>query len=412
MPENFALEGARTIEPSDERDLPRWLWPRAAYVHIPFCAHHCGYCDFAVVAGADDRIDTYLDSLEREFAMLGEPRRVETIFIGGGTPTYLSAGQLERLLTAIATWFPPARRASEGGTTSLACPSGWSECSIESTPESLTADKVTVLADHGVNRVSIGVQSFDARTLAVLERIHSPDDVPRAIEIVRRRIGNVSLDLIFGVPGQTLTDWDNDLTRAIACAPDHISTYGLTYESGTRLWKQRRSGLVRALDEDTELAMYLHALDTLAAAGLPQYEVSNHARPGRECRHNRTYWANQAYWGFGVGAARYVHGRRELNTRSLPEYLKRLRAGESATAQSEELGAEERARETISVQLRRAEGIDRAGFAEQTGFDLDTLAGEVIARHAGAGLMADDAKRVRLTRRGFCVADSLIADFF
>src|SRR5439155_20256741 len=155
----------------------------------------------------------------------------------------------------------------------LACASGWSECSIESTPESLTAEKVAVLADHGVSRVSIGVQSFDARTLAVLERIHSPADVPRAVETVRRRIDNVSLDLIFGVPGQSLNDWDNDLKRAQEFAPDHVSTYGLTYETGTRLWKQRRRGLVQALEEDTELGMYLHALDTLAAGGLRQYEV-------------------------------------------------------------------------------------------------------------------------------------------
>jgi oxygen-independent coproporphyrinogen-3 oxidase len=382
-----------------EQGTPAWLWPRAAYVHVPFCAHHCGYCDFAVVTGADDRIDAYLDVLEAEFATLGEPQPVETIFIGGGTPTYLSAGQLRRLLTAIRRWFPAAA-ADE-----------W-EFSIESTPESLTVDKVAVLADHGVNRVSIGVQSFDQRTLTALERIHSPDDVPRAVETVRRRIDNVSLDLIFGVPGQILDDWDNDLTLALAFAPEHVSTYGLTYETGTRLWKQRRRGLVQALDEDTELAMYLHALDVLGAAGLRQYEVSNHARPGRECRHNRTYWANHAYWGVGVGAARYVKGRREVNTRSLPEYLKRLRAAEPATAQSEELGAEERARETISVQLRRAEGIDRAGFAGQTGYDLDALAGAVIARHVGAGLLADDGREVRLTRRGFCVADSLIADFF
>src|SRR5262245_9459349 len=272
---------------SADQSSPPWLWPRAAYVHVPFCAHHCGYCDFAVVTGADDRIDAYLDALEIEFAMLGEPQPVETIFIGGGTPTYLSARQLERLLIAIRKWLPP----------SLACPAGSIEFSIESTPESLSAEKVGVLADHDVNRVSIGVQSFDARTLSVLERIHSPADAPRAVDCVRKRIDNVSLDLIFGVPGQTLHDWGNDVTRALELAPDHVSTYGLTYETGTRLWKQRRRGLVKALDEDAELAMYLHALDTLAAAGLLQYEVSNHARPDRECRHNRTYWSNHAYWG-------------------------------------------------------------------------------------------------------------------
>ena len=195
-----------------------------------------------------------------------------------------------------------------------------------------------------------------------------------------------------------------------SCAPDHVSTYGLTYEKGTPLWKQRRRGLVTALDEDAELDMYLRALDTLGAAGLHRYEVSNHARPGRECQHNRTYWANWAYFGVGVGAARYVRGTREINTRSLPSYLERIAAGEPATCQSETLSPEERARETIGTQLRRAEGIDRIQFREQTGFDLDDLTGSRIPLHVAAGLLADDGRKVSLTRSGVCVADSLVAE--
>jgi oxygen-independent coproporphyrinogen-3 oxidase len=375
---------------------PPWVWPRAAYVHVPFCAHHCGYCDFAVATGVDDRIDAYVVAVERELELtLGEPQPVETVFIGGGTPTYLSAGQLQRLLTAICRWFVVNSQA---------------EFSIESTPESLTPEKVAVLADHGVNRVSIGVQSFDPHALTVLERIHSPADVPRAVECVRRRIDNVSLDLIFGVPGQSLAAWDVDLKRAIALDTDHVSTYGLTYEKGTRLWKQRRRGLVTALDENTELDLYLHALDTLAAAGYRRYEVSNHARPGRECEHNRTYWANRAYFGAGIGAARYVCGTRSLNTRSLSTYLDRIAAGKSAEMQSETLKPEERARETIGTQLRRAEGIDREQFRGQTGFSLDELVGERLARHLMAGFLADDCRSIALTRAGVCVADSLIAD--
>jgi oxygen-independent coproporphyrinogen-3 oxidase len=385
--------------------LPPWLSPRAAYVHVPFCAHHCGYCDFAVATGADERIDEYVAAIGRELELfLGEPRPVETIFIGGGTPTYLSAAQLDRLLGTINTWFP--RRLRLCG---VARPQA-AEYSIESTPESLTANKVAVLADHGVNRVSIGVQSFDPRALTVLERIHAPADVPRAVDVVRKRIDNISLDLIFGVPGQTLADWDADLRRALALAPDHVSTYGLTYEKGTPLWKQRRRGVVMALDEDAELAMYLHALDTLDAAGLHRYEVSNHARPGRECQHNRTYWANWAYYGVGVGAARYVGGTREINTRNLPIYMERIAAGRAATFESETLNAEERARETIGTQLRRAEGIDREQFRDQTGFSFDDLAGPRLAEHVAAGFVADKDGSVSLTRTGVCVADSLIAD--
>jgi oxygen-independent coproporphyrinogen-3 oxidase len=228
------------------------------------------------------------------------------------------------------------------------------------------------------------------------------------VERVRRRIAQVSLDLIFGVPGQTEAEWRADLGRALALGPDHVSTYGLTYEKGTPLWKQRQRGLVRPLDEEAELALYATAIDTLEAAGFEHYEISNFARPGRRCRHNETYWANEAYFGFGMGAARYVLGRRELNTRDLRGYIRRCLSGELATLQSEELSSAERARETMAVQLRRAGGIDRVAFLGQTGFDLDAVAGDRLAALVGQGLLDDDGRRVRLTRQGKYVADAVI----
>jgi putative oxygen-independent coproporphyrinogen III oxidase len=388
-----ARSGEKTERPS--ASPAPWLWPRAAYVHVPFCAHHCGYCDFAVATGKDHLIDRYVDAVTAELATLGQPQPVQSIFLGGGTPTYLSAVQLERLLKAIGCWLPLG---------------AVDEFTVESNPGTLDADKVAVLADCGVNRVSLGAQSFEPRLLQVLERDHKPADVPRALATIRQRIRAVSLDLIFGVPGQTLPMWDTDLDRALALEPDHVSTYGLTYEKGTRLWQQRRRGQVNPLDEETELALYRHALDKLEAAGFEHYEISNHARPGRRSRHNQVYWANHAYFGFGMGAARYVQGRRELNTRDLHAYIKKALAGEPVTFQSEELGPEERARETIAVQLRRAEGIQRTAFREQTGFDLDQLGGAALARHAELGLILDDSESVRLTRQGKYVADALIAD--
>jgi oxygen-independent coproporphyrinogen-3 oxidase len=218
------------------------------------------------------------------------------------------------------------------------------------------------------------------------------------------------LDLIFGVPGQTLADWDADLRRALSLQPDHLATYGLTYEKGTPLWKQRERGQVKSLDEDTELALYNHAIDTLEAAGFEHYEISNFARPGGRCRHNQVYWANEAYYGFGVGAARYVNGTRELNVRDTNLYIRRVLAGETPTFQSETLPPLERAKETIAVQLRRAEGTDRAGFRRQTGYDVDTLAGPAIAKLVDLELLADSGRRVFLTRRGKCVADSVIRE--
>jgi oxygen-independent coproporphyrinogen-3 oxidase len=375
---------------------PAWLWPRAAYIHVPFCAHRCSYCDFAIAVGQDHLIELYLDGLSAELVTLGTPQPVQTIFLGGGTPTYLNAVQLDRLLGEINRWLPV-----EPG----------HEFTVEANPGTLDADKVAVLAGHGVTRVSLGAQSFHPHLLQALERDHDPAEVPRAVESVRQRIDQVSLDLIFGVPGQTAGEWQDDLERALALGPDHVSTYGLTYEKGTPLWKRRNRGEVVALDEEQELVLYAQGIDTLEAAGFEHYEISNFARPGCRSRHNQVYWANEAYFGFGMGAARYVNGHRELNTRNLKAYIQGALSGESTTFQSEVLSPEERARETMALQLRRREGINRAAFRAQTGYDLDALTGPVIARHVEQGLLSDEGGSVFLTRRGKYVADALIERF-
>jgi oxygen-independent coproporphyrinogen-3 oxidase len=340
-------------------------------------------------------MDDYVRALGAELARLGTPRPVRTLFFGGGTPTHLSAFQLDALLSTVLTWLP-----LEPG----------HELSVEANPGYLDDDKVRVLADHGVNRVSLGAQSFEPHLLRVLERDHAPADVPRAVERLRRRIPNISLDLIFGVPGQTPADWRRDLDRALALDPTHVATYGLTYEKGTRLWKQRRRGEVRPLAEEAELEMYTTALDRLGAAGFEHYEISNHARPGYRCRHNETYWANHAHFGFGMGAAGYVDGVRRLNTRDLHTYLRKALAGEPTHFQSEELPPRERALETVAIQLRRSDGIRRGEFAAQTGFALDDLVGPAVARLVELELLADDGASVRLTRRGKCVADSVVQE--
>ncbi len=374
-----------------------WLFPRTAYLHIPFCAHHCGYCDFAVTAGRDHLIEHYLDALTLELATLQEPHTVETIFIGGGTPTYPSPQQLRRLLSAINLWLPRTT-------------SPEAEFSVESTPDSLTDEKVALLAANGVTRVSIGVQSFRPESLAALDRRHTAEEIPRAVELVRGHKLALSLDLIFAAPGSTPQTWAADLDAALALAPDHISTYGLTYEKGTPLWKEQRAGRVKTVTEDDELAMYEHAIDRLTAAGYEHYEVSNFARPGFRCRHNERYWANEAYHGFGVGAARYVNGIRELNTRDTQAYIQRMLSGESPTFQREQLAPRDRAFETVGTQLRRAGGIARARFHEQTGFALDELLGVRLLRLIENGLLNDDGGSVKLTRRGLCVADGVIED--
>jgi len=376
---------------------PPWFRPRAAYVHVPFCAHKCGYCDFASLAGADDQADRYLDALDRELAALGGPHEVETIFVGGGTPTRLDARQLARLLGSVRRTF-------------LLTPDG--EWTVEANPGTLDAARADALADGGVNRVSLGAQSFHPELLKALERNHGPEEVPRALDLIRPRFPLWSFDLIFGVPGSTPAHWRADLETAMGLGPSHLSCYGLVFEKGTPLWKAREAGLVRPVDEEDERTMYAHTIDRLADAGLAHYEISNFARPGHESRHNLVYWTNDAYFGVGLGAARYVGGVRSVNTRDLGTYLRRLEAGLDATGPTETLDREARARETATLMLRRTiAGLDRADFAHRTGFDLDGLSGAAIAKHVSRGLLEDDGRRVRLSREGIFLADGVLCDF-
>jgi oxygen-independent coproporphyrinogen-3 oxidase len=366
-------------------------------VHVPFCAHKCGYCDFASLAGADHLADRYLSALERELAMLLEaPQEVDTVFVGGGTPTRLDARQLERLLGMIRRWFP------------LATDGEWT---VEANPGTLDEAKADVLAAGGVNRVSLGAQSFQPELLRVLERDHAPQEVARALDLVRPRFPRWSLDLIFGVPGSNPAQWADDLETALGWEPSHLSCYGLVYEKGTSLWQQWRAGRVHAVGEEVERAMYAHTIDRLESAGLAMYEISNFARPGHESRHNLVYWANDAYFGVGLGAARYLQGVRSVNTRDLPAYLRRAERGDPATGPTEALDPEGRARETAVLMLRRTTlGIERGDFRRRTGFDLDALAGPALQRHVARGWLADDGDHLRLTREGLFVADSVLCD--
>ncbi len=366
--------------------------PRSAYIHVPFCRHRCGYCNFTLVSGRDDLIADYLRAIDIELSWLGAPREVDTLFFGGGTPTHLPLPSLEKLLQLTRRWFPLAI----GG-----------EMSIEANPVDLTDAKLALLAEYGVNRISLGGQSFDAAKLATLERDHDAASLVKAIQMSRRYMRSVSLDLIFGVPGETLDTWRRDLTTAIELRPQHVSTYGLTFERGTNYWSRMLSGELARLDEDLERGMYALAIDMLTAAGYQHYEVSNFAQLGHHCRHNEAYWAGDGYFAAGPGAARYVDGRREMNHRSTTTYLKRVFAQQSPTAESEALPPEDRARELLVFGLRRIAGVWREGFAERSGYSLDELIGPPLAAMVEHGLMTDDGQRVALSRAGLFVSDAI-----
>jgi oxygen-independent coproporphyrinogen-3 oxidase len=320
---------------------------------------------------------------------------VRTLFLGGGTPTHLDAGQLDRLLTLIQTW--------------IHLETGY-EFSVEANPAGLGRDKVDCLAAHGVNRVSLGVQSFDREVLALLERDHDARQVEAAVELLASRIPNFSLDLIFGVPGQSLALWRETLARAVSLKPAHLSTYGLTFEKGTAFWSRRARGTLQQAPDELERAMYAAAMDELPLSGYEQYELSNFAKPGFQCRHNETYWAGQQYYGFGPGAARYLAGRRETNHRSVMTWMRRVLAGQSPVGDVDELSPADRARETLVVGLRRAGGVDRAAYRATSGFDIDEVAGTAIDRHCTSGLLERTGSGIRLTREGRFFADTVIVD--
>ena len=373
-----------------------WPEPRSAYLHVPFCAHRCGYCDFTLVARRDDLIDAYLDALEVDLAQLRQPRDVDTLFFGGGTPTHLPAPQLQRLMDLALRWFQPVASA---------------EVCVEANPAGLDDAKIAVLANAGVNRVSLGVQSFDPAILKLLERDHRRDEIISAVERMRPRIPNIGLDLIFGVPGQSYALWKETLDEALGLSPTHVSTYGLTFEKGTTFYSRLTKGSLQRCEEESEREMYALAMDCLPAAGLEQYELSNLARPGFRSRHNEIYWKGLPFFGFGPGAARYIAGRRELNHRSVTTWIKRVRAGQSPIADSEELSSEERARERVMLGLRRTEGIDLADFREGTGIDFRNLAPDSFSRNLRLGLLEEVDGHVRFTREGRFVADTVIVDF-
>lgn len=373
-----------------------WPEPRSAYLHVPFCSHRCGYCDFTLVARRDDLIDAYLDALAIDLARLREPREVETLFFGGGTPTHLPAGQLERLMELALQWFRPAAGA---------------EICVEANPAGLDDAKIAVLAGAGVNRVSLGVQSFDPTILKLLERDHRRPEIASAVERLRPYVSNIGFDLIFGIPGQTANLWKETLDEALALGPTHLSTYGLTFEKGTAFFTRLNKGSLRRCEEESEREMYALAMDRLPAAGYEQYELSNFARPGFRSRHNEIYWMGLPFFGFGPGAARYIAGRRELNHRSVTTWIKRVRAGQSPIADSEELSPEDHAREFVMLGLRRCEGIDLAEFRERTGFDFRQLSPESLSRHLRDGFLEEVDGRVRLTCEGRFLADTVVVDF-
>lgn len=376
------------------------LTTRSVYIHIPFCRHKCGYCDFTLVAGRDDLFDRYLSALSREFQLHGfdpsQPTEVDTLFLGGGTPTHPTVSQLRALLELIRAYFPLG---------------GGAEFSVEANPLDLTDEKIELLSEFGVNRLSLGVQALRDELLTLLERDHRAVQIGPLLERLRPVFASVSIDLMFGIPGQTLNDWEQSLREVVAYDLPHVSTYGLTWEPNTAFSTRLKRGELHRADDGLEGEMYLTAMELLGAAGYRHYEISNFARPGFECRHHLVYWNGRDYEAFGPSAARHRAGRRETNVRSVLGWLSAVESGRSVVGDAEDLDPETRARELIMLQLRLDHGVIRDAFSQQTGFAFDDLAAGQLAELLASGLLEDTGEGVRLTRQGKLLGDRVAAEF-
>ena len=366
------------------------------YVHLPFCPYICPYCDFAKWAWDDGRAAEYLIALRAELDTASRVR-ARTLFFGGGTPTTYDPATIGALVDEVRARF--------------ALPAA-AEITAEANPDPSLAARVRALRAAGVNRLSIGVQSFEQGELRVLGRRHTPADVRDAVRAARSGgFTNVSVDLIFGVPGQTEESWGESLAAAVALGVEHISCYGLTIEEGTpyATWFARDPAAFAG--ESHEAAMYALAIEHLRAAGFEHYEISNWARTGFRSQHNAIYWANDSYLGLGVGAASYLDGVRSSNTRDLGEYLRAALAGTPIPGERERLEGPAQLGEAIMLALRTAEGVDLAAFRERYGIDVNERYREVVGDLVAAGVLRADAAWLRLTERGRFVANDVCGAF-
>ncbi|HEX8972312.1 radical SAM family heme chaperone HemW [Oryzihumus sp.] len=374
--------------------------PFGVYVHVPFCSVRCGYCDFNTYTLTELGVDgasvaTYADAALAELDLAAKvlgarAPHAQTVFVGGGTPTMLAAGDLVKVLDGIRQRFGLADGA---------------EVTTEANPDSVTPQALATLAEGGFTRVSLGMQSAVPHVLRTLERTHDPANVARAVTAAREAGLQVSVDLIYGTPGESLGDWRTSLEAAVALEPDHVSAYALVVEEGTKLAAQVRRGQVPAPEDDDEAVKYEVADEVLTAAGFGWYEVSNWARtPQDRCRHNEGYWAEGDWWGVGPGAHSHVGGVRWWNVKHPNAFAGRLASGQSPAAGRELLTDEQRYDERVLLGVRLVEGLPIADLRPE-------------GREAVAGLIADGLvdgpsamrpRRVVLTRRGRLLADTVV----
>ncbi|MHB1420449.1 MAG: radical SAM family heme chaperone HemW [Bacillota bacterium] len=376
------------------------------YVHIPFCVRKCNYCDFvSFPVPSGEVISAYLDALEIEFRLnsegIGQRRgEIQSLYIGGGTPTCLDPAQLVRLMRIcqVAIY--------------RILPGKDIEVTVEANPGTLTLEKLRILKAGGVNRISLGVQSFCRQHLEKMGRIHSPQEAVEAVEMIRQAgISNVGIDLIYGLPGQTLAEWRDTLERALSLKPTHLSAYGLKIEPGTAWGAAYATGALTIPDEDLAADMYEFACQALSQAGYDQYEISNFALPECQSQHNRLYWRNQEYLGVGLNATSFINHCRYSNTGNLEDYLRELWGGRLPKVVSEDLTPDQEMAETVILGLRLLEGVDSDAFLHRFGKDIKEVYGRQIEKLIGLQLLEWEDDHLCLTGQALLLANLVFIEF-
>jgi oxygen-independent coproporphyrinogen-3 oxidase len=372
----------------------------ALYIHIPFCLRKCSYCGFNSYAGLENLHEAYVASLQREMTRAAEVEGgqcARSIYMGGGTPTVLGKELLCQILATCSDLFPLLFGA---------------EITTEANPGTVDADLLSELLRRGVNRLSLGVQSFDDTLLSLLGRIHTAREAVRSFLLARESgFANINLDLIYGLPNQDLDHWAGDLHEALRLGPDHLSLYALSLEPGTPLFDWASRGDLPVPDPDLSALMYERAERELARAGYVHYEISNWATPGHECQHNQTYWRNAPYLGFGAGAHSFWGGERFWNVAHPEEYVHRVQRGEQAVAAREHIGRATEMSETVILGLRLCQGVSFAEFQVRFGLPLDQVFGEALGELVQLGLLEMDCGAIRLTPRGRLLGNEVFERF-
>ncbi|MEX1030483.1 MAG: radical SAM family heme chaperone HemW [Paenibacillaceae bacterium] len=379
---------------------PNLSAPRAVYIHIPFCTNKCHYCDFNSYVLKGQPVMAYLHALEREMertVMALPPDQVRTIFVGGGTPTVLTPEQMEYFLKLVHTYFPHQ--------------TDQIEFTMEANPGTTDADKLEVMKAGGVNRISFGVQSFDNTLLHRIGRIHNTDDVYRSLELAKKAgFKNLSIDLMFGLPGQTLETLQNSVQEALRLDLQHYSIYGLKVEENTLFHTLFQKNQLPLPEEEDEVMMFEYIMNTLKISGYEQYEISSFARPGHASQHNTIYWYNESYYGLGAGAHGYAQGIRHVNAKGVQEYIDATNE-QLPRIENNLISVEEAMEDFMMVGLRMLKGITHDHFAEQFGLELDQVFGASLQRMVRKGLLDQVEKGYRLSPQGIFLGNEVFGEF-